>query len=116
MSYLGANYNNYDKIDSQKNFKTQIEWQIKPGHFPFFAKEMKNPPFLINKSYDNVFYKDGKTDYLMEMEVIYSANQGLFNLLRNEKHPVFAHLRLFTGYASGVVQQFENVDATSGTD
>lgn len=94
LSYLGVNFNEYGNVKSTTKFNTQIEWQIKPGHFPFFAREMENSPLAIGATYKNVYFKNGKTDYLIlekKAETI-GSNKKLFDILRS-KHPVLSHIR-----------------------
>lgn len=85
LSYLGADFFNYKEINPATPFLTNIEWQIKPGHFPQFAREMENSPLDFSRNYGSAFFKNGKTDYLVyekSPETI-ASNIEIFKILRN---------------------------------
>lgn len=71
FSYLGYDIElikkelNDPKIKECK-LKTSIEWQIKPGHLPYIIDELKRSNIfkVANKNYANIFFKNGKTDYV----------------------------------------------------
>ena len=93
-SYLGVDFFNYTKIDKNTPFITNIEWQIKPGHLPYFAEEMKASPLDFDIDYSKVYFKNGKTDYvIIEKEPdILGSNIGLFELLR-QNTSINSHVR-----------------------
>ncbi|MCY1490947.1 hypothetical protein D9M68_247200 [compost metagenome] len=94
LSYLGVNYAQYGSISKKANFESQLEWQIKPGHFPFFAKEMKATELKVGTDYENVFFKNGKTDYIIKTTSnTIKVNQKIFNSLRNNKPQILSHIR-----------------------
>lgn len=94
LSYLGVNYNEYGSISDNTNFETQLEWQIKPGHFPFFAKEMKQSGLKIEEDYSNVFFKNGKTDFIVaNPKNTLSLNQEIFKSLRSGAPDILPHIR-----------------------
>ncbi len=96
QSYLCVNYEDYSKGVNFNNldFKTQIEWQVKPGHLPYFLKESKEVLNVKTKQpetekpqfiYDNIYFKNGKTDFLIdELEPDrLTSNIRVFERLRN---------------------------------
>lgn len=95
LSHLGVDFESYGNIENNKDFHTQIEWQIKPGHLPFFYKELENIGLIEQgKNYDNVFFKNGKTDYLIQ-EVDFKkllSNQRIYKELRTNE-TLRSHLR-----------------------
>ncbi|MBL0048955.1 MAG: hypothetical protein IPP32_12760 [Bacteroidetes bacterium] len=95
FSYLGVNYDNYLKLNPKIHFNTTIEWQIKPGHFPFFAKAMKNSPLDFDTKFTKAYFKNGKTDYLIfeKKPKLLESNQELFKILRKNKGSILSHIR-----------------------
>lgn len=92
LSYFGVDYNNFDKISGETPLKTQVEWQIKPGHLPYFRTEMqKSDQQILN---EEILFKNGKTDYLVDVQKqsLFSNNKAIFNELRNNAE-VRKHIR-----------------------
>ena len=97
FSYFGVNFNEIQNVDSNVPFYSEIEWQIKPGHFPFFAESMKDSPLNFDDNLKSVFFKNGKTDYLVleKNQDLFISNKKLFEILRQKgpTHPVLSHIR-----------------------
>lgn len=66
-SYFGVHFNYLEKPSPQKpvKLKTQIEWQVKPGHFTDLVKELKQSLGEDLFTNDN-FILTGKTDYYIQ--------------------------------------------------
>ena len=86
-SYMGVAFdlykNNSPIFHTNEPFKTNIEWQIKPGHFSSFYKEINKESIFSNK----IYYKNGKTDFITieSNPVTIQSNQKIFTSLRNSE-------------------------------
>lgn len=87
-SNIGVPYNLFSNKEESDNslmdqlFLTSIEWQIKPGHFRSFFKEINKNEVLFSK---DIYYKTGKTDFITH-EVNPSSiisNKKVFMALRD---------------------------------
>jgi hypothetical protein len=77
------------------NLKTEIEWQIKPGHMHLLKQLISN-----DENFNNFFKSDkklmitGKSDYLIEEESDLAANNlHLLRYILDDKNKLFDHVR-----------------------
>ncbi len=86
-SYIGVDYNSLNSgvFNGDDDFETQIEWQIKPGHFPFFLQEAKS--FLSGEDFDVARFTYGKTDFVVSEATPgkFKSNQDAFRQIRTNE-------------------------------
>ncbi|MEY8850013.1 hypothetical protein AB9K26_14430 [Psychroserpens sp. XS_ASV72] len=83
-SYLGVDYNSIknNKIDNNLEFNTRIDWQIKPGHLPYFLKHTNS---FLHKELDEIKFIYGKTDFVLNELTPdkFQTNQLAFSEIRD---------------------------------
>ena len=68
-SYMGVSYKLFkgDPANAagllNEDFRTSIEWQVKPGHFSSFFKAINSKTDILSRE---VYYKNGKTDFVTQ--------------------------------------------------
>jgi len=93
--------NEYVKEFYKKNIplKTEIEWQVKPGHMHLLTPILKSQKTetgeaIFNIEPDNKFLLAGKSDYLInEHSVSVNNNAHLLRLIRDKNCNIFDHVR-----------------------
>jgi len=96
QSTMGVSYDLFKEKNYNPNsflkqeFLTEIEWQIKPGHFKSFFNEINSQKKIFKKQ---IFYKNGKTDFITKERNPRSveSNQDIFLALRNTN--AWEHIR-----------------------
>ena len=95
-SYIGYHYDSLHNEDSIKevDFKTSVEWQVKPGHLGYLVNEL-NENLEVNRDWDKVRFKYGKTDFIIDEKnpLSFKSNVKIFKLLRNDRNQIGRHLR-----------------------
>ncbi len=94
-SFLSVKYDEFLNIPDETRFKSLVEWQVKPGHFIPFLKSMKQHPAVMDGGLDEVYFKTGKTDFMVigsETDTI-AINKKVFSLLRDNNSDIVNHVR-----------------------
>ena len=94
QSYIGISHKVFNHLDDYpkikaSNLNTEVEWQLKPGHFDSFYNSINSKEILFEKS----FMKCGKTDYitLEKEQTKLLSNYNIFTSLRSTS--AFEHVR-----------------------
>lgn len=95
-SYFGVNFDYENRMSEfvSATLTTQIEWQIKPGHFPDLMSELQKIEFEGEKIFSNKsFLLTGKTDYLVSLSSDKLINNlKLFTAMRTQNE-IFNYVR-----------------------
>lgn len=93
QSYFGVERESFINkgVKLLENLESEVELQIKPGHFPYLANESTSLAEGVNELSD-IRYKNGQTDFVFSGKLkSIEANQNLFHELR--KSNVRRHVR-----------------------
>jgi hypothetical protein len=93
-SYFGINKDHLNYRNNFKNASSEIEWEIKPGHYNEFLK-LVNEEEILNNIFDakESYFINGKYDYLLKDKNEFSSKIELIEFFLEKKDKLSKSIR-----------------------